>query len=249
MKQTFIAALFAVTALLSHQAHAGLIQNGSFEFSQNGSAFNLDVDNGRVANTVQKGWNVYSSILGWETYYGEGLEIHKSGLLKSSVADSKAQDLNFYAELDSHSNDPSLFNSGIFQRLSGLTAGATYELSFWYQPRSKAAGDTNSNQLNIYWFNTVYNDKRDLANQNPIQEIGKSLVADSGTVWKQYSLSFVASSKDMTIGFGAGGTGDGKGALLDNVSMNQIPAPASILLFVFGLAGIYYRKSFYRSVK
>lgn len=248
MKHTFIAALFAVTALLSYQAQAGLIQNGSFEYKTDSELFKFDKGYTNSFGSKQN-WDVFTNIWGWETYYGAGLEIHKSGLLGTSVADSKAQDQTFYAELDSHSRDSSLFNSGIFQKLSGLTAGATYELSFWYQPRSKAAGDKSSNQLNVYWFNTVNGNKDDLVNMNPVKEIGKNLVTSNKTFWQEYKFSFVASSKDMTIGFGAGGTGDGKGAMLDNVSMKQVPAPASILLFVLGLAGIYYRKSFSRSAR
>lgn len=238
MKHKIYAALFVVTAFLSQQAHAGLIQNGSFEnlTQQNQFVPGTDLTN----NHAGKFWGVRSNIWGWDTYYGAGVEIQQSGLLGNSVANSLAQQGNFYAELDSHSSNQSQFNSGIFQRLENLKKGSTYELSFWYQPRSKA---NNSNVMNVYWFDTVFGNAQDFSNL-PKMIVNQSHADSAG--WKQYSLSFIASSTNMTIGFGAGGLGDGKGALLDNVTMRDVPAPASVLLVGLGLLGLVLRKQLRR---
>lgn len=235
MKNRLLTALWAVTCLLSLQAQAGLIQNGSFEFKNEGIEFLLDYDNGRGPTRPQVGWDVFSNIWGWQTYYGQGVEIQTSGLLGSSIADSKAQDGGFYAELDSHSEDNTKFNSGIFQQIIGLKKGATYELSFWYQPRSLVE---NSNVMDVFWFDTIYGDSRDLIGQS----VRKIVNQNQSTAWAKYTATFIASSDSMTIGFGAGGLDDGKGALLDNVSMNDIPAPSSIILVGLGLFGLLVRK-------
>jgi hypothetical protein len=105
---TLLVLLSAATA-----AHADLVQNGSFEDT----------------NQTNGTWSIYNNINGWSTVSGAGIEI------RNNVAGIASNGVNF-VELDS--ND----NSAMAQMISTST-GSLYELLFDYSPRINQPSSTN----------------------------------------------------------------------------------------------------------
>jgi len=247
-------ALFVVAALAAGQASATLVTNGSFESNPNsgvvydGNAQNKPIGTFDDYGTLGKGysWAVAGSLPGWNVFYGPGVEVQFNNTLGFN-----AQDGNRYLEMDTHFayNKPGNSNSGIFQQLSGLQVGATYELSFWYRARTTAADD---NGLGVYWEP----DASLLSQSNYISNVDYSVQAGNDKAWTQYKVTLVASSSQMVLGFGglgdklynanAAANGNGKGALLDNVSLNfikaPVTAPATAGLFALAAFGLMLRR-------
>lgn len=196
------AGIFAAAMLSAAGANANLLSNGSFETPD-----------------INSGWGVYSSIDGWETAWGNGIEIQTSGTVVN------AQDGDQYVELDSHGGNS---NSAMVQEITGLTVGADYTLSFWYQPRtSQGAFNFNDNGIDVYWGNPA----------EQIDSISNEFrVAD--TDWTEYVYTLTATDENMILGFVADGLENTLGGFIDNVSLTSVPEPASIAMFGLGLAAL-----------
>jgi hypothetical protein len=248
LNKGFLKSVVLVAGLLSVHANASLIQNGSFEQAAAGSSLNFggqqpSLSFGDLAGKPEGfSWGVFSGLPGWSHIagYGPGIEVQHNGTLG---AGKNAVDGKHYVEMDTHfnTNTPGNSNAGIFQLLTGLKVGQTYELSFWYRARDTAE---NNNGLNVYWK----------ANGSVINKTNADFTydysagANNNANWVQYKEKVIASSTDMLIGFGGAGEqvynpaknttagGNGKGALLDMVELVEVPAPATIALF--GLAGL-----------
>ena len=238
-------ALLVVAGLAAGQASANLVTNGSFESDPNsavvfdGNAQNKPINSFNDYGNLGQGysWAVASSLPGWDLFYGPGIEVQFNNTLGFN-----AQDGNRYLELDAHFaySKPGNSNAGIFQKLTGMQVGATYELSFWYRARTTKDDD---NGLGVYWQPNA-----GLLNQaNSITKVDYDAQTGNNQAWTQYKATLVASAKDMYLGFGGLGNalynknsdanGNGKGALLDNVSLEKIASPVSAPA-TFGLFGL-----------
>jgi|GEM_PF-2877609 len=255
LNKSFLKSVVLLAGLISVHANASFIQNGSFEQAAAGTSLtfgggidgqpSLAFDN-LAGMGVGASWAVFSGLPGWThvTGYGPGVEVHYKDTLpnKLNAFDSDAADGDYYLEMDTHFNYGSAGNSntGMFQLVNGLKIGQTYELSFWYRSRDMTS-DTNG--LNVYWkANGSVIDKT-----NADYKYDYNQADNNHANWVHYKQIVIATSTEMLIGFGAFGEkmrtypnatggGDGKGALLDMVSLVQVSAPGTFALF--GLAGL-----------
>lgn len=196
-----VAALLALITLsasaLAAPAPVGgnLLANGSFESTAvaNGSWVNV---------STTPGWT-------WLAGPGTGFEI------RNNVA-GQAQNGSNYLELDTNGN------TTIGQTLANLTAGTSFELSFWYSPREFQAASTNG--IRAFW--------------NGVQ-LGDTLsgLGGSGNAWTQYRFNLTAQAGNNQLSFAAVGSSDGLGGSLDNVSVRRLPEPGSLALTFAALAG------------
>jgi hypothetical protein len=257
LNKRFLQSVVLVAGLMSVHANASLITNGSFENGANGSSLTFggqqpSLTFGQLAGLpAGYSWGVFSGLPGWShvSGYGPGIEVqHKGTLSADGGVNNNAADGNHYVELDTHFNTstPGNSNAGMFQLISGLFVGQTYELSFWYRARDISVDKNNG--LNVYWkpngsvidklnadYTYDYNGSVDPAKNNHLN-------------WVNYKQTVIATSSQMLVGFGGAGEalyggdtakvggGSGKGALLDMVSLKQVSAPGTIALF--GLAGL-----------
>jgi hypothetical protein len=160
LNKSLLKSVVLMAGLMSVQANASLITNGSFEQAAAGSSLTFSGDQiarafGDLAGLGEGfSWGVFSGLPGWShiSGYGPGIEVQASGTLSSAggTINNNAVDGNHYLEMDTHFNykTPGNSNAGIFQLLTGLNVGQTYELSFWYRARDTAS---NNNGLNVYW--------------------------------------------------------------------------------------------------
>lgn len=210
MKVTSIIAAAAI-ALSGSVASASTVNllNGSFE-----DAFSGAGDRGhQFQNLNNKGgsWDVWKNVPGWRSTKGAGIEIQSNRTLRGIDAHSGQH----YVELDSHNN------SNMKQTLS-LTKG-TYELSFWYAPRTKSS-DTNDIKFKI----------ADLAETiaGPDQQYPR-------LQWTQIKRKFhVDQDGDFDLVFKAKGRNDSYGGLLDTIEVSAVPLPASAFLLLAGVGAL-----------
>lgn len=253
LNKSLLKSVVLVASLMSVHANASLITNGSFEQAAAGSSVTFggsqpSLSFGDLAGLGQDfSWGVFSGLPGWSHIagYGPGIEVQYDGTLSSEggTVDNNAADGNHYLEMDTHFGytTPGNSNTGIFQLLTDLKVGQTYELSFWYRARDTAS---DNNGLNVYWkSNGSVIDK-----SNADYSYDYSAADNNNANWVNYKQKVIATSTEMLVGFGGAGEqiynptkntnggGNGKGALLDMVSLVEVPAPATIALF--GLAGL-----------
>jgi hypothetical protein len=178
------------------------------------SASNLLV-NGSFENPTQAEgtWQVYyPSVEGWTVTAGPGLEIRNSVV-------GEAQHGQNFVELDSHNGTDT--NSAITQTISGLTAGATYEVSYWYSPRIGQPASTNG--IKALW--------------NGLQKDAVTALGGSANSWINYTFLVTALNSTNTLSFAAYGNDDSLGGNIDNVSLSAVPLPAAAWLFGSALLG------------
>jgi hypothetical protein len=212
MKAVFKIGALGLIAGLAMTAQANLITNGSFETP--------DLDG--IDENGGNSWEVFDSILGWQTVEGTGIEIQKSG----TVVDAYKGDQ--YVELDSHNFDgPKKHtdsNSFMVQEVEGLTIGSWYELSFWYQPRTDKLND---NGIYAYWG-------ADILDQ--VLEVDGSKSTFGG--WTNFSTVLLATASEMNVGFQAFGKENTLGGFLDDVTLVSVPEPATLGLLALGALGL-----------
>ena len=208
------AAAALVAAVAMPASAASLVVNGSFETGIPGNTAGLN--NGALfgnLNNSGPSWDRWTSINGWTTTSGSGIEIQSNRTLDTV----DAQDGTHYVELDSNSN------SSMAQTLS-LGVGK-YLLSFWYSPRTS---DPATNGIE-YAIGTIAGGK--VKNGVPVG-------ANVGT-WVQIKTLFdVVKAGDYKLQFAAVGTNDTYGGLIDNVSVAPVPIPAAGFGLMAALGGL-----------
>ena len=171
-------------------------------------ASNIVVDGGfESVNQANGTWNVYTSIAGWTTTSGSGIEV------RNGVAGNAYEGHN-YVELDSYDN------SAMAQTLT-TQAGAQYTLSFEYSARTGVAA--SSNPISVYW------------DGNLLGTADLDGTAQSGNVWNLYTYTVTGTGSDV-LKFAAGGTNDSVGGSLDAVSVSAVPEPSTTAMMFAGLA-------------
>lgn len=269
-KSMKFSALALVSFLGASSAHAALIQNGSFEAVPDGNTLKFDHQgfgyDSKSYTDIKMGdkWGVWATIPGWKSLFGNQIELQMNGVVEDPSVDYLKHVAtafgDTYVELDTHfstnladrkgkvTTNPTS-DSGIYQTLENLVAGATYELSFWYRARTNRLSD---NLMNVYWMNA--GDEANYAN-NIVKTVDLADDLSNFDAWQEYKVQLTATSSSMTVGFGAGGefqwtfpnylpsvNGSTYGALLDNVALSQVSAPATGLLMLSAAFGFALRR-------
>ena len=218
--------LSLLLVLSSTITHATLITNGSFEqttFDDNsisiGSVFNTNL---HAYENKKRAWDVFFRLPGWETTYGNGIELQKNIVTRS-------QNGSHHIELDSHPRGAS--NAVMTQTLKSLIVGADYQLDFYYKPRTRKKND---NGINVFWYDSAIDFNFDMK---------AVLVADSTRRltphWTLQSVLFTAQAQSMSLSFASFGKQNTLGGLIDNVSLQQVtpvPEPSTYIIFLMAIA-------------
>lgn len=217
---------------LSAFVNASLITNGSFEQTRFvdsstsvGSVFGTNL---QAYENKKRAWDVFYYLPGWETTYGNGIELQKNVVTRS-------QNGSHHVELDSHRRGES--NAVMTQTLKSLIVGANYQLEFYYKPRTN---NNNDNGINVFWYDTAVDFNIDM---------DAVLVADSTRRltpnWALQSISFIAQAESMNLSFASFGKQNTLGGLIDNVSLKKVtavPEPATFVIFLTAIAFLFMRK-------
>jgi len=197
-------------------AHA-LLMNGGFESVDD----RIGLANGNALNNLggsSPTWDVFQSLPGgWSSLAGDpGIEVQFDGTVVT------AHEGNHYVELDSHPGPGS--NSAMQQEIA-LAAGS-YQLSFYYRPRTGNAG--SDNRIDVSVFNGASVD----------------LTVDFTTAdfdeWREFSLDFDAGDGNYIVQFAANGLENTLGGFIDDVRLTRVPAPTTLALLGLGLAGLAF---------
>lgn len=177
-------------------------------------AGNLLVNGGFESTPVANGaWVNVTTTAGWTWLGGPGTGFE----IRNNVAGA-AQEGRNYIELDTTGN------TLIGQYLDSLTAGASYELSFWYAPREYQAASTNG--VEVFWNGALLG--------NTLTGLGRS-----GNDWSLHQYRITAAAGRNLLSFASVGSSDSLGGNLDNVSLTQLPEPGSLALTIAALAGAF----------
>jgi hypothetical protein len=209
-------------------ANANLIVNGDFETVDGsiGNVYNNALNN---LGSSDPAWDVYDALPGgWDSGVNDaGIEVQHNNQLGFVDAHSGAH----YVELESNlplDAPPGASNSSMSQYITGFDPTIPYVLSFWYYPRT--ARD-NDNVIEVFFG-------------------AESLTVNEkwtpGMQWKEYTLNLgLVPSGDGTLTFRASGIDNTVGGLLDDIAVNPVPEPATMLLLGTGLVGLAgFRKKF-----
>lgn len=178
-----------------------------------------------------KSWAVYQSGVGdngdWTSVDGSGIEIQNESL---GITD--AYDGEQYVELDSDNSRGGVAgptNSTMAANVD-FVAGQTYEISFAYKPRTNREND---NGIRLFAFDL---DGLNVMNDEVLFEVSetKSSLSD----WVVYSVIYKAQEGFNAIAFQAFGRDNTLGGFIDAVKVAEVPLPAALPLFGFGLAGL-----------
>ena len=113
-------------------------------------------------------------------------------------------------------------NTGMGQYLE-TTQMSDYLISFAYSPYPGIPAD--SNEIETYWDGDLI---------GTITAEGVGLI---GPDWIEVTYDVTASRPSPLLEFRASGTSDGRGGLIDFVSVRRVPEPATMLLMGSGLIG------------
>ena len=192
----------AALAVLSAGASAAtnLFSNGSFE----------DVSTAQASTN----WSIVTGATGWTvsaTGSTRGLPV---GLEVRNDVVGTAEDGNNFIELDGNQNDK-------ISQSFGVTAGKSYEISFWYADRPGIAASSEGFGYTVTGQSTT------------------KLLGSFGTNWHEAIIDFTAApgQKSATFSIWALGTSDSVGTSFDNFSaVAVVPEPGTLGLFAAGLA-------------
>lgn len=229
-KSTSLAIALSLAALAA-PAHAVVI-NGDFE-DVSASTPGRGLANGAFLSNLASGpgasWDVFTSIPGWTTTAGAGIEVQTNRTIGSINARSGLH----YIELDSHPKPNS--NSTMAQTLN--LASGVYQLDFYYSPRT---GDVGSNGIEYSVFNAAS------ASLLAGSVTGPNATAGTAVgLWTLVSTLFTVGGGDspVTLSFAATGKADTLGGFLDDIKVTRVaavPLPAAAPLLVAGLGALVF---------
>jgi hypothetical protein len=127
--------------------------------------------------------------------------------------------------------DP-IYNAGaITQTISGLVVGKTYAVSFAW---AEAQQTTFTGSVDTYWAVNLG------PNSATTQDTtGVSIPTQTFSGWMNQTFDFVATNSSELLSFLATSpAGSPPFSLLTNVSVTQVPEPASVAMMLTGLAGL-----------
>ena len=209
--------IYAVALLAASPLSAATVVNGSFELApRDRGTFGADFAS---MNDRGRSWDVWMSLPGWHTGSGSGIEVQTDRTLR--LID--AQDGDHYVELDSHGGSS---NSSMYQDIF-LTTG-TYELSFFYSPR------TRNPRSNGIGYSVTGNSETLLSDAvtGPNRDIRRR-------VWTEITDRFSVRADGMVrLSFSARGREDTLGGFIDNVSIAPVPLPAAGWMLLAGMVGL-----------
>lgn len=227
--RSVLLASLTLLALQMGSAQATTVINGGFEdTSTNPTGTFGDPLSSLAGGTGNGSWDVYTSIPGWTTSSGAGIEIQTNNTLGSINAHSG----NHYVELDSHGR----YSNSTMQQVLNLAAGQ-YRLSFYYSPRTgTAASNGIAYSITDFLSNTLVSDSI----------TGPGNGTSVGT-WTLVTALFTVkpNGSPVTLKFGAIGTEDTYGGLIDDVSVSAVPLPPTAILLgtaLFGAAAVSRRR-------
>jgi len=209
-------------------AKADLITNGNFEQTTNGPG-KMGTISGATTNATgwtSTGYNfIFSATGGDNNSYLQLWGAQNGGAAGNTLGASP--DGGNYIGADG------AFQTGpISQVITGLVAGQQYSVGFDYAgaQQSGFSGDTSEK-----WIVNLGNNAA-TAQSTPILND----VSHGFTGWNHEVFTFTADGSSDTLSFLASGTPNGEPpfSLLDGVTINAVPEPASMLLMGTGLAAL-----------
>lgn len=243
MNKTINKIILSLTLIsLSSFVNASLITNGSFEqvifadkTSSTGKVYNTDSSAYQDKNSV---WDVFYTLPGWETSYGNGMELQKNVVTQS-------QHGLHHIELDTYNNGSNgSSNAVITQTLTSLIIGEQYSLEFYYKPRTN---NQNDNGINVFWYDSTIDYSLDMTAVLQANSTSKSTPD-----WALQSVLFTADAQSMNLSFGAFGLKNTLGGLIDNVSLKQVtsvPEPPMFILFFMAITLLFISQGKKRRLK
>jgi hypothetical protein len=127
--------------------------------------------------------------------------------------------------------DPIYDQAPITQTINGLTVGQNYAVSFaWAE--AQQTGFTGT--VNDYWAVNLG------SNSNTTQDTtGKTIASQSFSGWMNQTFDFIATTSSELLSFTSMSPGGSPPfALLTNVSVTQVPEPASVAMMLTGVVGL-----------
>lgn len=224
-----LAGLFSVVAQTA-MAQTNLVQNGTFAVTGGSTSFQFSTYDSYAPTETLAGW----STTGYNFVF----------LPTSTVATGGYGSLSLYSATTSPSNsfnnatptggnfigaDADFGTAAITQSINGLKAGATYAVSFaWAGAQQTGFTGATTEQWEVSLGGSQQN----------TQVINVVSTGFSG--WMNTTFNFVATGSSEVLSFLANGTplGVPPFALLSNVSMTQVPEPASMTLMITAFAAI-----------
>jgi hypothetical protein len=185
---------------------AGVLLAGSSAWA----ATNLITDGDFSSPNQSGGWTIYyPGTNGWASTNGDGVEIGTSPIYGLPCVNASCQNL----EIDANNFDT------IGQTISGLTAGASYTLSFLYGGRTSGGPDA----LDVYFD-------------------GAHLTTASGSVgvWTPYSFTVAPTGSTADLVFVAQNLGGlpSYGNEITNASLTAAPEASTWAMMALGFAGL-----------
>jgi hypothetical protein len=220
-----VAAILATGLLfVGSAAKADMIVNGSFETGDLGQIGN----GGRTLD----GWttNGYNFLFGPGTADTTGANGQYGNLQLWGPGNGAINGLVDSPDGGNYIGADGAFQVGaIEQTINGLTVGAQYTVGFWWAGAQQSGfnGDTTEQ-----WLVSLGNDQMAT---NIVNDVNHGF-----TGWTHSFMTFTADNSSEVLSFLAAGTPTGEPpfSLLDGVTMNEVPEPASMALLGSGLVAL-----------
>jgi hypothetical protein len=216
-------------------AQTNLVQNGNFAVTGGTTSFQFGTYNGYAPSETLADWSstgynfvfLPTSTSATSTYGTANLTLYSATTSPSnSFNNASPTGGNFIGADADYGTEP------ITQTINGLTPGKTYAVSFaWAAAQQTGYTGTTTEQWEVNLGSNAATTQDTAIVTNP---------STGFTGWMNQTFDFVATSSSEVLSFLANGSPAGVPpfALLANVSMTQVPEPASVLVMFTGLAGL-----------